>query len=119
MGHINFGKHMSSDKKGLLYFNEINRPSLIFLWNIYKIELKDNLASWDKKLANEQFPLLLSASFELNQTGDTFIDMSSYRKGYLWVNGVLLGRYWHRGPQQRLYCPGVWLKKGTNIIQIL
>jgi beta-galactosidase len=40
--------------------------------------------------------------------------MSKYGKGYLWVNGRLLGRYWRVGPQNRLYCPGVWLKKGIN-----
>jgi beta-galactosidase len=45
--------------------------------------------------------------------------MSKYGKGYLWVNGRLLGRYWRVGPQNRLYCPGVWLKKGINEVHIL
>ena len=27
-----------------------------------------------------------------------------------------LGRYWSIGPQQRLYCPANWLKKGNNEI---
>ena len=29
-----------------------------------------------------------------------------------------LGRYWQVGPQQTLYVPGVWLKKGENKIVI-
>lgn len=37
----------------------------------------------------------------------------------LWVNGKNLGRYWNVGPQYKLYCPGVWLKKGDNEIVIL
>jgi beta-galactosidase len=37
----------------------------------------------------------------------------------LWVNGHNLGRYWKIGPQQTLYCPGVWLKSGRNEIMVL
>jgi beta-galactosidase GanA len=40
--------------------------------------------------------------------------MSNYSKGILYVNGHNLGRYWNIGPQQRLYCPAAWLKKGRN-----
>ncbi|MFZ1304803.1 MAG: hypothetical protein WAR80_03120 [Ferruginibacter sp.] len=32
------------------------------------------------------------------------------------MNGHNLGRYWNIGPQQRLYCPASWLKKGNNEI---
>ena len=31
---------------------------------------------------------------------------------------VNIGRYWKVGPQQTLYIPGVWLKKGENKIVI-
>ncbi len=41
------------------------------------------------------------------------------KKGYIWINGHNLGRYWNIGPQNRLYCPGVWLKKGKNKMVIL
>jgi hypothetical protein len=50
---------------------------------------------------------------------DTFLDMSKYDKGVVWVNGHNLGRYWKIGPQFRLYCPASWLKKGANTIDIL
>lgn len=45
--------------------------------------------------------------------------MSLFKKGYVWVNGRNLGRYWERGPQFKLYCPGVWLKEEMNEIVIL
>jgi beta-galactosidase len=61
----------------------------------------------------------MSGHFVISSVGDTYLDMSSYKKGYLWVNGYLLGRYWDRGPQRRLYCPGVWLKNGKNEFKIL
>ena len=43
-----------------------------------------------------------------------YLDVKDFGKGYVWVNGRNLGRYWNAGPQTRLFCPGVWLKKGNN-----
>ncbi|RZL18913.1 MAG: hypothetical protein EOO89_04860 [Pedobacter sp.] len=37
----------------------------------------------------------------------------------VWINGNNLGRFWKIGPQQTLFVPGVWLKKGLNEIIIL
>jgi beta-galactosidase len=55
----------------------------------------------------------------LTATADTYFDMSGYKKGMVWVNGHNLGRYWYVGPQQRLYCPASWLKKGKNTMIVL
>ena len=45
--------------------------------------------------------------------------MSTWGKGFVWVNGHCLGRFWEIGPQQTLYCPGCWLKKGQNEIIVM
>ena len=50
---------------------------------------------------------------------DTFLDMSKYEKGMVWVNGHNLGRYWSIGPQLRLYCPAPYLKTGDNVLDIV
>ena len=63
-------------------------------------------------------PVLYEGTFTLDNVGDTFIDMENWGKGIIFVNGVNIGRYWKVGPQQTLYIPGVWLKKGTNKIVI-
>jgi len=42
--------------------------------------------------------------------------MTNFVKGFVWVNGHNLGRYWEIGPQTRLYCPASWLKDGENEI---
>jgi len=47
---------------------------------------------------------------------DTFLDISGLGKGVVWINGHNLGRFWSVGPQQTLYVPGPWLKKGSNDI---
>jgi len=44
--------------------------------------------------------------------------MEQWGKGIIFINGINIGRYWKVGPQQTLYIPGVWLKKGTNQIVI-
>ena len=57
-----------------------------------------------------------SIAFTVEKTGDVFLDVSRWGKGIVWVNGRNLGRYWSIGPQQKLYLPGPWLKKGKNEI---
>ena len=57
--------------------------------------------------------------FELDRTGDTFLDMTSWGKGQLYVNGHEIGRFWNIGPQQTLYVPGCWLKEGRNEVIVL
>jgi beta-galactosidase len=44
--------------------------------------------------------------------------MRKWGKGIVFINGRNLGRYWSVGPQQTLFVPGVWLKKGENEIVI-
>ena len=56
------------------------------------------------------------ATFKLNKVGDTFINMEKFGKGQVYVNGHAIGRFWQIGPQQTLYMPGCWLKKGENEI---
>ena len=68
---------------------------------------------------NENKPCnFFSGSFDLSETGDTYFDMIAYSKGMLYVNGHKVGRYWNIGPQQRLYCPASFLKKGKNEILV-
>lgn len=57
--------------------------------------------------------------FTLGKTGDTFLDMQAFGKGLVYVNGYAIGRYWNIGPQQTLYVPGCWLKKGRNEVIVL
>lgn len=52
-------------------------------------------------------PAYYKATFHLNKAGDTFLDMSTWGKGMVWVNGIAIGRFWEIGPQQTLLCPVV------------
>jgi len=63
-------------------------------------------------------PTFRRAHFTLTQTGDTFLDVHTLGKGALWINGHPIGRFWNIGPQQTLYVPAPWLRKGTNEIVV-
>jgi beta-galactosidase GanA len=54
----------------------------------------------------------------LDAPADTFLDLSKYKKGVVWVNGHNLGRFWEIGPQKRLYCPASFLRKGVNTVTV-
>ncbi|MCM1254945.1 MAG: beta-galactosidase [Duncaniella sp.] len=57
-------------------------------------------------------------TFDVKKPGDTFLNFETWGKGLVYVNGHPLGRIWEIGPQQTLYCPGCWLKKGENEILV-
>lgn len=57
--------------------------------------------------------------FTLKKPGDTFINTEAFGKGQVWINGHAIGRFWNIGPQQTLYVPGCWLKKGDNEVIVL
>ena len=57
--------------------------------------------------------------FNLSKVGDTFLNFETWGKGQVYVNGHAMGRIWSIGPQQTLYVPGCWLKKGKNEIIVL
>ena len=55
----------------------------------------------------------------LKKVGDTFLNMENWGKGEVYINGHALGRFWQIGPQQTLYLPGCWLRKGDNEVIVL
>jgi beta-galactosidase len=63
-------------------------------------------------------PAFYRGQFELKNVGDTFLDTRGWGKGAVWINGHPVGRFWNVGPQQTLYVPAPWLRKGTNEIVV-
>ncbi|MES2429024.1 MAG: beta-galactosidase family protein [Bacteroidota bacterium] len=120
MGHINFAQYII-DRKGITDRVTLNGMTLMD-WSIYRLPLDETFVknlkpSADANTINDKAKFL-KGEFNLTETGDTYFDMSKYAKGILFVNGHNLGRFWNRGPQQRLYCPASYLKKGVNKIVV-
>ncbi len=72
---------------------------------------------WQAKRA--EGPAFWRGSFEAATRADTFLDMSSWGQGIVWINGRCLGRYWSIGPTQTMYLPGPWMKAGRNEVVVL
>ncbi len=119
MGHINFGEFMI-DRKGITERASLAGMTLMN-WEAFGLPLDEKwITSLPARNTTTDRPGgFFKSAFQLSQVADTYLDMSRYQKGYVWVNGHNLGRYWNLGPQQRLYCPAPWLRHGTNEIIVL
>jgi len=118
LGRINFGKYLLQNKKGIVgkvFFkgNEITG------WQNFPLPLK-TVGSYNARpsLSNLNAPVMKKGTFSLSLTGDTYLDMTDWGKGVVWINGHNLGRYWRTGPQQTLYVPREWLHTGQNVIMV-
>ena len=133
MGRINYSK-LINDPKGITHSVEV-------ITSDGKNELTYNLKDWQVRLfplaehsklndivsdlssipleKTYTSPAYYKSTFKLTKTGDTYLDLSTWGKGLVWVNGHCLGRFWNIGPQQTLFLPGCWLKKGQNEIIVL
>lgn len=124
MGHINFFVDMEKDRKGI-YGKATLGDKELKNWTVFPLAL-DSLPAPVRKAKKTSSPgvgkisgALFRANVNIDTPKDTFLDMSRYVRGYVWVNGHCLGRFWNIGPQHRLYCPAPFLKKGANDIVIL
>jgi beta-galactosidase len=119
LGRINFGPFLLENKKGITKGVWLNGQELKG-WQTYSLPFEKQPAldaAKGKTVTNA--PVLKSAQFSLEKTGDTYLDMSAWGKGVVWLNGHNLGRYWNVGPQQTLYIPAEWLVKGKNELIVL
>ncbi len=116
MGRINFAQAMI-DRKGITERVTLNGMTLMN-WEIFGFPMDDAfIASLRETAVDRTKPgIFFKGTLCLDQTADTFIDMTNFIKGFVWINGHNLGRYWEIGPQTRLYCPASWLIKGENEI---
>mmetsp|Transcript_2033 Transcript_2033/g.5149 ORF Transcript_2033/g.5149 Transcript_2033/m.5149 type:complete len:331 (-) Transcript_2033:71-1063(-) len=118
MGRINYGTGLY-DSKGL----HLNPPSQA-AWTAYCLDL--NISSiqrlpWHHLQVVRGGPLFLRAHLKIDGAPkDTFLDTRGLTKGFAWVNGHNLGRFWETvGPQHTLYVPAPFLREGDNEVILL
>jgi beta-galactosidase len=116
MGRINFAQAMI-DRKGITDRVTLNGMTLMD-WEVYNFPLDSDFFSGLKSTLLDigRRGFFFRGNFELDQVADTYIDMTRYRKGLVWVNRHNLGRFWEIGPQKRLYCPAPFLSRSKNEI---
>ncbi len=116
-GRINYGPFLNDNRQGITESVSLNGIELSN-WKMYQFPF-ENLARWiytDKRSIGK--PALYKGVFNLKETGDTYLDMRTFGKGFVFLNGHHLGKYWQIGPQQTIYVPSVWLKKGQNEVVV-
>ncbi len=134
MGRINFGRAIK-DFKGIT--DDVVLRATVdgdeVTWNLKDWTMHtvpdgyaDALKAFENKGHNAPEDVAISSKagyyrgfFNIKRIGDTFINMETWGKGQVYVNGHAIGRFWRIGPQQTLYVPGCWLKKGKNEIIVL
>lgn len=122
MGRVNYGGAITTENKGITEGVTLAGKPLEGFLNFPLPCASGKVASlpFAEAAPSGDQPVFYRSGFHLDRPGDTFLDMQDgWTKGVVWVNGHNLGRFWFVGPQQTLYCPAPFLKKGHNEIIVL
>ena len=114
MGRPNFGP-LLGERKGLLG-GVLHQGQYVHGYTARPIPLEDiSRLSFQPGTTSEPLSFFRT-TLEVAEPADAFLALPGWGKGYVWINGVLLGRYWKQGPQQTLYVPAPLLETGVNEI---
>ncbi|MFM2720278.1 glycoside hydrolase family 35 protein [Microbacterium mcarthurae (nom. nud.)] len=112
-GRVNYG-HRLGEAKGLIGGATLDGAPLTG-WTATPVDL----ASAAGTGAGTTGRSLLRGTFDLDAPADLFLDTAAWGKGFAFVNGFFLGRYWRSVPQRTLYVPAPVLRAGANEIVVL
>ena len=119
MGRVNYGHKLTAptQSKGL---GRGAMADLHFIgnWKIYPLPLESVSALDYSKTWQENQPAFYRYTCNLSDLSDTYIDITGFGKGVVFVNNVNIGRFWEKGPILYLYIPNGYLKKGENEIVV-
>ncbi|UGQ49149.1 beta-galactosidase [Massilia endophytica] len=124
IARVNFGAEVH-DRKGLhgpvTFKTKGGAAQELTGWRIRAIDFDADgvLPPLRWQAARASGPAFWRGSFQASQSADTFLDMSGWGQGIVWINGRCLGRYWSIGPTQTMYLPGPWIKAGRNEVVVL
>jgi beta-galactosidase len=118
----NYGKGLREERKGITDTVTLAGAELRG-WEIYTLPMETGAQSRGGRAPRwtatpTPGPAFHRGTFTATSIGDTFLDMSAWGKGVVWVNGHNLGRLWNIGPQQTLFVPAPWVKNGVNEVVV-
>ncbi|WP_439590802.1 glycoside hydrolase family 35 protein [Microbacterium sp.] len=119
-GRVNYDAKLG-EPKGLIGAPLLNGRPMAGPWRVRTIDvagLHDAVRD-AAPAAPSAGPAGLRGEFTLDAPADLFLDTNGWGKGYAWINGFFLGRYWRRGPQRTLFVPGPATRAGVNTIVIV
>lgn len=119
MGRVNYGHKLLSETQHKGIRTGVCKDLHFMLhWKQYVLELKNPEKIDFTKEWHENQPAFYAFDVELKVLKDTYIDLTHFGKGIVFVNGVNIGRFWDVGPTLSLYIPHSLLKLGQNRIII-
>ena len=116
-GRINSTRMMRHAQKGAPHGVTLDGRELTG-WQVYTLPMTGFSQVRFHAGAQPAGPAFYRGRFSVANIGDTFLDVRDLKKGAVWINGHPIGRYWIIGPQDTLYVPGPWLRKGANSIVV-
>ena len=117
LGRVNFNKAIREERKGITT-SVTHAGRELTTWDVFPLPMSSMPMTKRQTVTGANGPAFYRGSFTLSAIGDTFLDTRGWGKGTVVVNGHHLGRFWSIGPQQTLYIPGPWLRKGGNDIAV-
>ncbi|MET8571571.1 beta-galactosidase [Streptomyces sp. NPDC004783] len=121
LGRVNYGPLLGGHK-GILGGVSVGRR-LVHGWAMHRLPLDTwtpkDLARAVSAAAPRGTAGFATARFTVPGPADTFLAFPGFAKGFVWVNGTLVGRYWETGPQRTLYVPAPLLVPGGNTVTVL
>ncbi|MDF2994086.1 MAG: beta-galactosidase, partial [Microbacterium sp.] len=112
-GRVNYADRLG-EAKGLIGGATLGGAPLVG-WTATPVEVASAAGTGEGTLGRA----LLRSTFDLGAPADLFLDTGAWGKGFAFVNGFFLGRYWNNVPQNTLYVPGPATRAGANEIVVL
>ena len=119
MGRVNYGHKLLADtqRKGIrtgvcvdLHF--------VTGWDQYCLSFDDISAiDWEAGV-HDDAPTFSRYDFSMTTPAPTYVDLTGFGKGVVFVNGTSVGRFWDEGPIMSLYVPEGLLRAGENSIVV-
>jgi beta-galactosidase len=126
MGRICYGEDTYfGDPKGLtggveLTFRkngDVRIPGKVaFNWDVTCLDMDNPEQIQFEEGTDAKVPAFFRGTFKTDSRDSCFVRFDNLKKGFIWINGFNIGRYWERGPLEALYIPGALLEEENEII---
>lgn len=115
IGRITYGPEILDNSKGL--FGSITLSGMeIENWKMIPLPVRECAVGelTFTPQANGGIPCFYKGLFTVETPAETYLDVSGWGMGEVWVNGHYAGSYWEQNTQQSIQLPADILQKGTN-----
>ncbi|WP_171169399.1 beta-galactosidase [Streptomyces sp. I05A-00742] len=122
LGRVNYGPRLGERKGltgGLLHGGQYVHGVRARGLRLAALTEEGALAAVRWRPAGGEEPGLYRGTFLVAGPGDAVLGLPGWGRGFVWVNGFCLGRYWSAGPQRTLWVPGPVLHEGRNELLVL